>query len=152
MTKLQPQNAAAWNSRCWTRAVIGRLQEALGDCNEALKLQPDYINALDSRGFVLLRIGKYDESIADYDAALQIEPKKVASLYGRGMAKRRKGDFAAGNVDIAAARAIKPNIMTEFTRYGLMPPLIDAPQRGTDQQPEREDAQAKAQQPRARRN
>jgi hypothetical protein len=89
---------------------------------------------------------------ADYNAALEIDPKKAASLYGRGMAKRRKGDFAEGNVDIAAARAIRPNIMTEYQGYGLMPPFVEAPQRGTEQQPDREDAQAKAQPPRARRN
>jgi tetratricopeptide (TPR) repeat protein len=124
--KLQPQNAAAWNSRCWTRATMGRLQDALGDCDEALKLKPDYINALDSRGFVQLRMGKYDEAIADYDAALLIDGKKVASLYGRGMAKRRKGDAEAGDADIAAARAMKPNVTAEFARYGLQPPLTEA--------------------------
>jgi hypothetical protein len=33
-----------------------------------------------------------------------------------------------------------------------MPPFVEAPQRSTEQQPDREDAQAKAQPPRARRN
>jgi hypothetical protein len=42
--------------------------------------------------------------------------------------------------------------MTEYQGYGLMPPFVEAPQRGTEQQPDREDAQAKAQPPRARRN
>lgn len=111
--------------------MIGRLQDALGDCNETLKLKPDYINALDSRRFVHLRMGRYDEAIADYDAALQIDSSKVALLYGRGMAKRRKGYTSSGNIDIAAAKAAKPGVTAEFARYGLMPPLTDAV-RGSD--------------------
>jgi tetratricopeptide (TPR) repeat protein len=122
---LQPANAAAWNSRCWTRAVIGQLQTALSDCNEALRLRPDYVHALDSRAFIHLKSGRYDEAIADYDAALRLDPKKVASLYGRGMAKRRKQDLAGGNADIAAARAIKADVSAEFARYGVSPPLPD---------------------------
>jgi tetratricopeptide (TPR) repeat protein len=113
------------------------LQEALPDCNEALKLKPNYIHALDSRGFVQLRMGQYEAAIADYDAALKLEPNKVASLYGRGMARRRKGDYAAGNADIAAARAIEPDVTAQFLRYGLQPPLIDLlplPADGTPEQ------------------
>ena len=74
-------------------------------------------------------MGRYDEAIADYDAALQIDPNKVASLYGRGMAKRRKGDYAGGNTDIAAAKAVKPNVVAEFARYGLLPPLTECRRR-----------------------
>ena len=115
----------SWNSRCWTRAVIGQLQAALSDCNEALRLRLDFANALDSRGFVHLKSGRYDEAIVDYDAALRIDAKKFASLYGRGMAKRRKHDIASGNADIAAARALKPEISIDFSRYGVSPPLPD---------------------------
>jgi tetratricopeptide (TPR) repeat protein len=32
---IEPSNAKAWNNRCWDRAVLGRLEEALADCNEA---------------------------------------------------------------------------------------------------------------------
>jgi tetratricopeptide (TPR) repeat protein len=37
---IEPGNAKAWNNRCWDRAVLGRLDDALGDCNEALRLAP----------------------------------------------------------------------------------------------------------------
>jgi tetratricopeptide (TPR) repeat protein len=117
------------------------LQEALADCNEAVKVKPDYVNALDSRGFVLLRMGRYDEAIADYDAALQIDSGKVASLYGRGMAKRRKGDYAGGNIDIAAAKAAKSSVVAEFARYGLLPPPTEVQ---ASESPVSSDAQARS--------
>ena len=126
--------------------MIGQLQPALADCNEALRLRPDFANALDSRGFVHLKAGRYDEAIADYDAALRIDPKKVASLYGRGMAKRRKQDFAGGNADIAAARALKPDVSAEFARYGISPPLSDLP-RGAKRSGRRSTAPVQPRQP-----
>ena len=105
------------------------MQTALADCNEALRLKPDFVNALDSRAFVHLKSGRYDDAIIDYDAARRIDPAKVASLYGRGMAKRRKQDFAGSNVDIAAARAIRAEVSAEFARYGINPPVTEAPRR-----------------------
>jgi len=47
----------AFNNRCWARTVIGDLQAALKDCNEALRLRPNFVDALDSRGLVNLKSG-----------------------------------------------------------------------------------------------
>jgi hypothetical protein len=38
--------------------VIGDLQAALKDCNEALRLRPNFVDALDSRGLVNLKSGQ----------------------------------------------------------------------------------------------
>jgi Resolvase, N terminal domain len=51
LIEIEPANAKAWNNRCWDRAVSVRLEEALADCNEALRLAPDDPATLDSRGF-----------------------------------------------------------------------------------------------------
>jgi tetratricopeptide (TPR) repeat protein len=108
-----------WNGRCWTRAIIGELEAALADCNEALRLKPDVAATLDSRGLAYLKMGQWDSAIDDYSSALRFEPKSASSLYGRGLAKLKKGDTTGGNADIAAARAIDANIVGDFTRYGV---------------------------------
>ena len=42
VTKLQPNNIDAWSARCWVRAISpGQTQQALSDCNAALKIKPD---------------------------------------------------------------------------------------------------------------
>jgi Restriction endonuclease/Tetratricopeptide repeat len=64
---IEPGNAKAWNNSCWDRAVLGRLEEALADCNEALRLAPDDPATLDSRGFTYLKLGRFEQAIADYD-------------------------------------------------------------------------------------
>ena len=110
----------ALNSRCWCRALSGQqLDQALSDCNAALKMKPNTAAFLDSRGLVHLRRNDYDKAIADYDAALRLQPKIAWSLYGRGLAKSRKGMSAESQADIAAATALEPKIAERAASFGI---------------------------------
>ena len=114
------QMPEARNARCWARALWGQeLNQALLDCDSALKSRPDTAAFLDSRGLVRLRMGDLDRSIADYDAALRLQPHIAWSLYGRGLAKVKKGLTTAGEADIAAAMAIQPRIDEEARTHGI---------------------------------
>ncbi|HEY0768025.1 MAG TPA: aspartyl protease family protein [Steroidobacteraceae bacterium] len=113
---------SALNSRCWARALMGQgLEQALADCNSALKLKPNTAAFLDSRGLVYLRQNNYDKAIADYDAALRLQPKIAWSLYGRGLAKLHKGKGAEGQTDLAAAIALEPKIAEQAAARGIGP-------------------------------
>ena len=112
--------AGALNSRCWSRALSGQeLEQALSDCNAALKMRPNTAAFLDSRGLVHLRRNDYDKAIADYDAALHLQPKIAWSLYGRGLARLHKGLTAEGQADIAAASALQPKIAERAASHGI---------------------------------
>jgi tetratricopeptide (TPR) repeat protein len=112
----------ARNLRCRARALWGQeLDEALTDCNTALRIKPNTANYLDTRGLLYLRRNSYDKAIADYDATLRLEPKRAWSLYGRGLARLHKGETAAGQADIAAATAINPKIVEAAAKYGIGP-------------------------------
>ncbi len=116
--KLQADFAAAFDNRCWARAVVGILKQALADCNEALRLMPGNAGTLDSRAFVFLKMTHFDAAVSDFDAALRIDPKLAFALYGRGLA-RMKNEDAAGEADIAAAKALQADIAEEYARYGM---------------------------------
>jgi len=118
VARLQPTSANAWNSLCWSHALAGELEQALGNCNEALRLAPDDGNTLDSRGLVHLKLARFAEALADYDAAHARLPKLASALYGRGLARQKQGD-TAGEADIAAAKALKADIAEEFAGYGV---------------------------------
>jgi tetratricopeptide (TPR) repeat protein len=109
---------ALWNGRCWAKAIIGELQAALSDCNEALRLESNVAATFDSRGLTYLKMGQWDLAIDDYSSALRLDPKLASSLYGRGLAKLKTGD-KAGDADIAAAKAIETTIVRDFARYGV---------------------------------
>ena len=101
------QMPRARNARCWARALTGQgLDQALEDCNFAVRKDPKQAAFHDSRGLVYLRQGKYDKALADYDAALALNPKIAWSLYGRGLARQHLGQAAAGAADVAAATAL----------------------------------------------
>lgn len=115
--RLKPRDPETLNNRCWTRATLGQLQEALNDCNEALRLKPGFTDALDSRGLVYLKLGKFAEATQDYSESLRQNPRSVSSLFGQGIAKRRSG--GDGSADLAAAKSMDPNIGKEFANYGV---------------------------------
>src|SRR5439155_669167 len=127
---LEPARADSWNSRCWARGLVGQLDAALADCDEALRLlvrrnassEPD--SALrsatyDSRGLVNLKLNRLTEAMTDYEAALRLDQKHVGALYGRGLVKHKMGDLVGATADTVAARALKPDIEEEFKRYGV---------------------------------
>jgi tetratricopeptide (TPR) repeat protein len=112
----------ARGARCRARALSGQgLDQALDDCNFAVRKDPKVAASFDSRGLVYLRQGKYDKAIADYDAALALNPKIAWSLYGRGLAKRHLNQVAAGDADVAAATALFPKIAEEAASHGVVP-------------------------------
>jgi tetratricopeptide (TPR) repeat protein len=110
------------NRRCRARALSGEaLNQALADCNAALKMRPNTPAFLESRGLVYLRQGNYDKAIADYDAALKLRPKLAWSLYGRGIARLHAGRSAEGRADLDAAAAVDPKILEHAARLGITP-------------------------------
>ncbi|HYC08231.1 MAG TPA: aspartyl protease family protein [Steroidobacteraceae bacterium] len=112
----------ALHARCLTRALSGQqLDEALGDCNAALRLRPQTAAYFGSRGLVELRRAEYDKAIADYDRALAVQHGDAWAYYGRGVAKLRKGLSADGQADIAAAAALAPAIASEAGKHGIAP-------------------------------
>jgi tetratricopeptide (TPR) repeat protein len=116
--RLRPDFAPAFDNRCWARAVVGILKQALADCNEALRLLPRNPTTLGSRGFIFLKMTHFDAAVSDYDGALQMDPKLAFALYGRGLAKLKNED-ASGQADIAAAKALQADIAEEYLRYGI---------------------------------
>jgi tetratricopeptide (TPR) repeat protein len=117
-----PDSAALLNTRCWTRALIGReLDLAAKDCDAALQKSPKFAAAMDSRAFVSLRQGRYSDAIARYDAVLALRPDYAASLYARGIAKMKAGDAAGGQADLAKAKAKAPKVDEVYALSGVQP-------------------------------
>jgi tetratricopeptide (TPR) repeat protein len=114
--------------RCEALAITGQLQEALADCNAAVRLSSIEAPQRIHRGTVYLKLGQLDAAIADYDWVLarydrartpySPDHQDAMALYGRGLAKQRKGDLAGSGADIAAANK-RPGTAEEFARFGV---------------------------------
>ena len=117
---LEPNNATAFNNRCFARAAAGRqLDRALEDCDKSLRLKPNDPYALDSRGLVRLKLGQFKAAEEDYSARLQSQPKSASSLYGRGWARLKLNKIAEAESDFAAAKAIDPKIAETYAGFGV---------------------------------
>jgi tetratricopeptide (TPR) repeat protein len=106
----QPNYAMALRNRCAIRYTLGDYDDALADCNQAIKAQPQSDIGYERRGYVWQEKGDDKRAMADYDKAVQLNPKSAYALYARGLLKKRNGDQAGGDADIARARQIKPDI------------------------------------------
>lgn len=115
-----PTNPGLLNARCFVRGLQKvNLDEALDDCDLALKAKPQSANIIDSKAFILFQQGRYQDALETYNRALTIDPKEAASLFMRGHTKRKLGDETGGQADIAAAKALDGDIQNEFRDAGL---------------------------------
>ena len=118
--KIAPDNGGVLNNRCYLAAEIGKLDEALRDCDASIAIAAEDIN-LDSRGFVYLKRGDAEKALADFDAALKLNAKAPASLYGRGIARIRLGRTEEGRIDLGVANLLDPDIAGFYDKNGLKP-------------------------------
>lgn len=116
---LAPHYVAALNNRCWALAAIGRVKEALDDCNVSLRVRPGFEITYHNRGFANFRAGNFGEALADLDFALKANPKRPQALFLRGLIKLRSGDAPGGEADIAAAKRLRATVQEEFERMGV---------------------------------
>ena len=115
-----PEDYWALGFRCFARGVAGiELDEALADCDAALRTKPDDASLLDSRAFVLYRQGKLNDAVDGYTAALTANPDYASSLFMRGIVRLQLGDASQADADIKAAQSHQSNITTLYEGYGI---------------------------------
>lgn len=113
---------AARNARCEYKVLLNQdLDNALSDCNAAVRSNSKSAAFLGNRGLVRLRRGDYKKAIDDFNDALKLDPRRAWFLYGRGIAQIRLGKAAEGQADIQAAKSVRPTIADDTAGYGIAP-------------------------------
>ncbi len=90
--KLEPRDAAYWDSYALVALRDGRLDEALKRYDQALKLEPQQAASLYGRGLVKLRRGDEAGGRGDIAAAKALSAKAGDELDEAGLAPAAKGD------------------------------------------------------------
>lgn len=88
----EPEDAAAYNLRCWYLTLLGASERALVYCDRALALEPDLYDALDSRGLAYHALGRYEEALKDYDHALKVQPEGWSTYLRRSRLLEKMGE------------------------------------------------------------
>ena len=136
---IDPIDGGIRSDRCEGLAFVGRLEEALADCNAAIN-NPQFglvdfsgrkeiipYGVFVTRGIINVRLGKLDEADADFQQAAEhsnfLPPEAV---YGRGIVRRLKGDVITGDTDIERAKDLFPRVAEHFARLGVPGPDVQA--------------------------
>jgi tetratricopeptide (TPR) repeat protein len=108
--QLNPEGWQIPNYRCTVYAEIGRLDEALADCNEVLAKHPKWVGPLAWRGNVYRLKGNLDAALREYNEAIKLSPNFVRAYVGRGQVYEQRKDMAAARADYRSAGAALTNV------------------------------------------
>ncbi len=88
--------------------AAGRLDEAIGLIDRALRLRPDFPEALSAGGFILQGRGHAAGALAFYDRALTLKPDDAIAWFNSGGLLLEHGDAEAALPRLERACALQP--------------------------------------------
>jgi tetratricopeptide (TPR) repeat protein len=71
----------------------GRYDEAIDDCNNALRSDSKFSPAYRNRGVAWAVKGELDKAAADLDEAIRLDPQDAIAYFNRGLVRHAKGEY-----------------------------------------------------------
>ena len=130
---LNSKEAKIYNSRGWTKYLLGKLEteaenqveadilfhEAISDSEKALQLElknAKYRSAFyHTRGAAKAALGDHKEAIEDFNECIRLKPKKALYYYDRGLSKQALQQEDSES-DFATAKELDPHLKTSKMR------------------------------------
>jgi tetratricopeptide (TPR) repeat protein len=78
------KTAAFWINKGASLCALGRREEAIRCCDEALAIDPRDAFAWSNKGSALSELGRHEEAISCYEQALAIDPRDVVAWSNKG--------------------------------------------------------------------
>ncbi|CAH0489056.1 unnamed protein product [Peronospora farinosa] len=75
--------AVYFSNRAACLLRLGRTEESVDECTQAVTLSPTYVKALLRRAEAFEKLDKLEEAVADFDAVLKIDPTVRTAAQGR---------------------------------------------------------------------
>ncbi|MGA2138668.1 MAG: tetratricopeptide repeat protein [Verrucomicrobiia bacterium] len=123
--------------------IAGKVDQAIGQCQEALRIRPDDAGAHLHLGNALLRAGKVPEAVEQLKQALRINPDDVEAHFNLGNALMDSGRMPEAIEHLEQALRLKPdfakahyNLGTALMQSGRMPEAIEHLEQALQIQPD----------------
>jgi tetratricopeptide (TPR) repeat protein len=111
--------AAAHENLGEVLARTGRIQEAIGQYEQALRIKPDYSYAHYNLGIALGQVGKTEDAIEHYEQALQINPDYAEAHHNLGVALMQSGRMPEAIKHLEYAVQVKPDFAEAQSNLGI---------------------------------
>jgi tetratricopeptide (TPR) repeat protein len=120
------RDTIAKNPQCWLGynnlgiALVrgGKVPEAIGDYEQALRIKPDYARAYNNLGAALMGQGRLPEAIGDYERAVRIQPDYAEARNNLGAALMGQGRLTEAVEECEQAVRIQPDYAEAHNNLG----------------------------------
>jgi protein O-mannosyl-transferase len=113
-----PDNPRARTNLGFKLQQAGRLQEAIGQYEQALQLDPDYADAHLDLASILLGLGKPQEAAAQCQETLRLMPDHIGAHVNLGNALLQMGKAPEAIAEYEQALRIKPDFVEAHNNLG----------------------------------
>jgi protein O-mannosyl-transferase len=114
-----PNNPRAYNGLGLALWQAGRVQEAIGCYEQALRIKPNFAEAHNSFGNALLQLGKVQDAMGHYEQALRIKPNFAEAHYNLGGTLVRLGRVQEAIGHWEQAVRVKPDYAEAHYNLGV---------------------------------
>jgi tetratricopeptide (TPR) repeat protein len=97
-------------NRCGIYYTKSDYDNALADCNQALRMEPESAIGYNRRGLIWYQMKSYVSAIEDFSQAIRLDANFAYAYYNRGLALRAKGDTEQADADQANAIRLDPKL------------------------------------------
>jgi len=115
----RPNNPRAHNNLAIALGQAGRVGEAIGHYEQALRIKPDYVEARNNLGVVLGELGRFEDSIGQLEQVLQVAPDYPEAHYNLGLALYEVGKVREAVEQYELALRIRPDYARAHYHLGI---------------------------------
>ncbi len=116
--KNEPNNFAAYNNLGNIYFILGNLDSALQNYDNAIKLKKDFADAYNNKGNVLIKLNKKKDAIESYQKAIQFNKAHFQAYYNLGAALKEQKKYELAVENYKKAKKIKPDYLEVYIGLG----------------------------------
>ena len=116
--KNEPNNFAAYNNLGNIYFILGNLDSALQNYDNAIKLKKDFADAYNNKGNVLIKLNKKKDAIESYQKAIQFNKAHFQAYYNLGAALKEQKKYELAVENYKKAKKLKPDYLEVYIGLG----------------------------------
>ena len=116
--KNEPNNFSAYNNLGNIYFILGNLDSALQNYDNAIKLKKDFADAYNNKGNVLIKLNKKKDAIESYQKAIQFNKSHFQAYYNLGAALKGQKKYELAIENYKKAKKLKPDYFEVYIGLG----------------------------------